>query len=211
MGSRRRPPAEPDTTERDLGPPADPEAVARTIVLTRLTDRARSRRELADALAGKGVPPETAEAVLDRFEAVGLVDDAAFADAWVESRQSTRGLPRRALRFELRRKGVDDDVIAESLAQVSPDAEIAAARRLVERKLRSTRQLPADVRFRRLTGMLARKGYPAGMAVHVVRDALATDSTVALAVDPTLGPGAAPISAMDAPTEPDLTDMLDPF
>lgn len=178
MGKRRRGlPDEPDADDRDLGPPADPEGVARTIVLTKLTGQARSRHELATALADKGVPPEVAAAVLDRFEAVGLVDDAAFADTWVQSRLATRGLSRRALHHELRRKGVDDEVIAESLEQIDSDTEFEAARRLVERRVASMRNLPADVRFRRLTGLLARKGYAAGVTFGVVREVLATDES----------------------------------
>lgn len=175
MGARRRGQLEPDAIDRDLGPPADPEAVARAIVLTKLTGQARSRRELEDALAAKDVPAEIATAVLDRFQAVGLVDDVAFADAWVQSRQVSRGLSRRALGHELRRKGIDDEIIAESLERVDTESEMQTARRLVERKLRATRELPTEVRFRRLTGLLARKGYSGGVSVRVVREALAAD------------------------------------
>ena len=88
----RRRQREPEEHERDLGPVADPESVARTILLSKLTASAKSRRELADALAAKDVPDEMATRVLDRFEQVGLVDDAAFADTWVRSRQAGRGL-----------------------------------------------------------------------------------------------------------------------
>ena len=167
---------EPDATQHDLGPTADPESVARTIVLTKLTTQARSRHELAEALAAKAVPDEVSTAVLDRFEELGLVDDTAFAQAWVESRQAGRGLSRRMLRQELRRKGVDDEVISESLESLGPEAEVAAARRLVERKLTATRNLDPAVRYRRLTAMLARKGYPAGVALRVVREAIADES-----------------------------------
>jgi regulatory protein len=173
MASRRRSQREPEEAGRDLGPHADPESVARTIVLTKLTAQARSRHELAEALAAKAVPAEVSTAVLDRFEEVGLVDDTAFAEAWIQSRQPSRGLSRRALRQELRRKGVGEEIIAESLDALDPDVELAAARRLVERKLRATRHLDATARIRRLTGVLARKGYPAGLAFRVVREAIA--------------------------------------
>lgn len=174
---RRAGPAEPADAQRDLGPPADPESVARTILLTKLTAQARSRQELADALAAKAVPDEVAERVLDRFEQVGLVDDAAFAALWVRSRQSSRGLSRRALAHELRAKGIDDELIGASLEQVQPDDEREAAWRLVQRKLRSTRGLDRVVRTRRLVGMLARKGYPSGVAMQVVREALASEQS----------------------------------
>ena len=71
-------------------PEADHEAVARKILLDQLTGQARSRSELRGKLAKKSVPDELAERLLDRFEEVGLVDDEAFARAWVQSRQPAR-------------------------------------------------------------------------------------------------------------------------
>src|SRR6478735_9656162 len=76
---------------------ADPEAVARKILLDQLTGQARSRKELADRLAAKNVPDDVAVRLLDRFEEVGLIDDDAFARSWIASRQPGRGLARRAL------------------------------------------------------------------------------------------------------------------
>jgi regulatory protein len=155
-----------------LGPEADQEAVARKILLDQLTGRARSRSELAGKLAKKGVPEEVAVRLLDRFEEVGLVDDEAFARSWVESRQAGKGLARRALAQELRRKGVDDEVAREVLDEVEPDDEVESARVLVRRKLRTAARLDRDTAIRRLTGMLARKGYPPSVAFRVVREEL---------------------------------------
>lgn len=154
------------------GPEADPESVARKILLDQLTGQARSRKELADKLAKKLVPEEIATRLLDRFEEVGLIDDAAFARLWVDSRQSGKGLARRALAQELRRKGIADDVAREALDEVDPAEEEAAARALVAKKLRSMSRLDAPTKTRRLVGMLARKGYPAGLAMSVVREAV---------------------------------------
>jgi len=155
-----------------LGPDADPESVARTILLDQLTGRARSRRELADKLRQRRVPDEVATRLLDRFTEVGLVDDAAFARQWVESRQASRGLARRALADELRRKGVDAEVVREAVDEVDPADEEAAARALVRKKLPSLRRVDRVTATRRLAGMLARKGYPAGLAFAVVKDEL---------------------------------------
>ncbi len=110
--------------------------------------------------------------MLSRFEDVGLINDAAFADAWVESRHHGRGLARRALVRELRTKGVDSALIDEAVGQLDPEQEEETARELVARKLRSTRGLDRDKRLRRLAGMLARKGYGEGMALRVVRQAI---------------------------------------
>jgi regulatory protein len=106
---------------------------------------------------------------------VRLIDDGAFADAWVDSRHTGRGLARRALRAELRQRGVADEVVSSAVARIHPDDEVAAARSLVARRIAATRGLPYALRVRRLTGLLARKGYPAGLALQVVREALRED------------------------------------
>ncbi|MBA3411917.1 MAG: regulatory protein RecX [Geodermatophilaceae bacterium] len=152
--------------------PGDPEAVARAICLKLLTMSPKSRAQLADALAAKGIPEDAAEAVLDRYTEVGLIDDAAFAQAWVSTRQAGRGLALRVLAQELHRKGIDKDVAGTALATLDPEAEEAAARMLVQRRMRSMRGLESAVVTRRLLGMLARKGYPSEVAFRVIREEL---------------------------------------
>ncbi|WP_338895759.1 recombination regulator RecX [Streptomyces sp. TG1A-60] len=152
--------------------PGDPVERARAICLRLLTGTPRTRKQLADALHKREIPEDVAGEVLSRFEEAGLINDSAFADAWVESRHHGRGLARRALARELRTKGVDSALIDEAVAQLDSEQEESTARELVARKLRSTRGLDRDKRLRRLAGMLARKGYPEGMALRVVRQAL---------------------------------------
>jgi regulatory protein len=161
---------------------ADPVAIAREICLRLLTDRARTRQELAQALRRKGVPDEAAHTVLERFDEVGLIDDAAFAGQWVRSRHAHRGLARRAIAVELRRKGVSDEAAGEALAELDSESEERRARELVERKLRSLSVTTPDQRAtaaRRLVGMLARKGYGAGVAYRVVKEALSAQGAEA--------------------------------
>ncbi|MFJ2723196.1 recombination regulator RecX [Streptomyces collinus] len=150
----------------------DPAERARAICLRLLTGTPRTRKQLADALRKRDIPEDVADEVLSRFEEVGLIDDGAFADAWVESRHHGRGLARRALARELRTKGVDSALIDEAVGQLDSEQEEATARELVARKLRSTRGLDRDKRLRRLAGMLARKGYSEGLALRIVRQAL---------------------------------------
>ena len=149
--------------------------MARAICLRMLSSQPRTRAELAEALASKNVPGDAAAAVLDRFGEVGLIDDAAFANAWVETRHRGRGLARRALAAELRNRGIDDGVAQAALGQVDDESEEAAARALAARKVAATRGLPLQSRVRRLAGVLARKGYPQGVAFRVAREALEAD------------------------------------
>ena len=160
----------------DTSGEADPEQVARAIVLRQLTGQPRSRAELAKALSRRGVADDVIERVLGRFSEVGLIDDNAFARAWVESRHAGRGLARRALAHELRRRGVGEDDVGEAVDLLSPETEHATARALVLRRLPSTRGADGRTRIRRLVGMLSRKGYPPGLAVRVVREALADEA-----------------------------------
>jgi regulatory protein len=122
-------------------------------------------------LTKRGIAADVIAEVLDRYDEVGIIDDASFARAWVESRHHGKGLARRALGQELRRKGVEQELIKEALNQLEPETEEVTARELVERKLRTTRGEP-DAVFRKLVGMLARKGYPPGVAVRAVKDVL---------------------------------------
>jgi regulatory protein len=170
----------PGSPEDDLG---DPEQVARGICLRALTGAPKTRQQLADLLATRGIPDDAAEAVLDRFTEVGLIDDASFARAWVSSRQAGRGLARRALSAELRAKGVDPETAAEAVQLVDDDDEREAARRLVERRARGMHRLDRQTAIRRLMGMLARKGYNGGLAAAVVREVLDEVGAAEEAVD----------------------------
>lgn len=148
--------------------------MGRTILLNLLAGAPRTRSQLADALARKLVPDDVAERLLDRFTEVGLIDDAAYAEMYVRSKHSERGLARRALKLELARKGVDAEVAAAAVDHgLDDDAELATARALVAKRLPAVTGLPPEVQLRRLAGALARKGYPPGTAYRVVREALA--------------------------------------
>jgi len=160
----------------------DPQARARQECYRLLTLAPRTRAQLAAALAKRGIPEHIADGVLERFSDAGLIDDATFAKAWVDSRHHGRGLASRTLRAELKQRGVDDDDIRDALDGLDPGEEEATARRLVERKLATTGGLPADARTRRLAGMLARKGYPPGLAFRVIREALEAEGAEADAV-----------------------------
>ncbi|WP_198653149.1 regulatory protein RecX [Actinocorallia populi] len=157
-------------------PPADPEAAAREVCLRLLALSPKTRAQLAEALARKDIPDEVSEQVLGRFTEVGLIDDEAFAQAWVRSRHTGKGLAPRALSAELRRRGVADETIKEAVAELQPEDLEEAARDLVSRKLHTMRSLDHEKRVRRLVGMLARKGYSPGLAYRVVKDVLADAS-----------------------------------
>jgi regulatory protein len=148
---------------------------AREICLRQLSYSARTRAQLASAMRRRGIEDGIAADILSRFEAVGLVDDEAFAAAWVDSRHRGRGVGPRKLEHELRHRGVDQRLTAESLSTITPEEERATARALIQVRLAGTRRQPAQRRARRLAGILARKGYSPQVAYDVVREALAAE------------------------------------
>src|SRR4051795_3425494 len=139
--------ARPATSGRrqDDPPPRSESEVAREICLRQLAVRPRTRAELAKALARREISDEVIAEVLDRYDEVGIIDDAAFARAWVSSRHHGRGLARRALASELRQRGVAAEVASEALEVLDEDEEAATARALVDRKLRTATGTPEAV------------------------------------------------------------------
>ncbi|WP_072687650.1 recombination regulator RecX [Rhodococcus marinonascens] len=148
------------------------EAQAKDLCLRLLTDRARSRAELAERLVQKDYSADVIDRVLDRLTEVGLVNDADFALQWVHSRHTYSGKGKRALAMELRRKGIGQEDAAEALAQIDGEDERQRASELVAKKLRTMSVDDRDRAVRRLISMLARRGFPQGVAFEVVKEQL---------------------------------------
>jgi len=150
--------------------PRDYVGAAQTICLNALAVRAKSRGELAAQLKRRGIPLDVATEVLDRLERSKLINDLDFARAWSKSRLSSKKISKRVLAQELRRKEVADDLIAIALDEISSDDEFEAALQLGERKARSLQNYADDVRERRITSALARKGYNYGIISRVLKE-----------------------------------------
>ncbi|MEU3016734.1 MULTISPECIES: regulatory protein RecX [unclassified Nocardiopsis] len=151
-------------------PGADLENKARNLVLRMLTHSPRTRAQLERSLHRREYPDEVVERVLNGLDEAGLVDDASFARAWVDSRQHGRGLSRRALTQELRTRGVEEETVRAAVAEVSDEDEQEAARALARKSLRGSRGREREARVRRALGVLARKGYPGGLSYRIVRE-----------------------------------------
>ena len=143
---------------------------AQTICLNALAVRAKSRGELAAQLKRRGIPFEVASEVLDRLERSKLINDLDFARAWSKSRLSSKKISKRVLAQELRRKEVADDLIAIALDEISIEEEFDAALQLGQRKARSLQNYAEEVRERRITSALARKGYNYSIISRVLKE-----------------------------------------
>jgi regulatory protein len=142
-----------------------------------LEARARSIAEVRRRLRSAGYQAELIEGAISRLKELGMLDDATFARAWVESRDRARPRGERALRQELSLKGVDravlDEVLADRRADRAPDAEdvdAAGAERLLARNARTLVRV-ADPRARRQRAyaLLARNGFDPGVCAEVAR------------------------------------------
>jgi regulatory protein len=153
------------------------EAQAKDACLRLLAARARSRAELEQRLARRGFSTDVTDLVLAWLTEHRLIDDAEFADQWVQSRHHNSGKGRAALAVELRTKGVGAEDAERALATITRDDERERATELVRKKLRTVCSSDlGDVErgrlMRRLIGMLARRGFSQGMAFEVVRSEL---------------------------------------
>lgn len=129
-----------------------------TAALNLLSFRPRASGELQRKLREKGYSAESAAAAIQRMLELGYLNDADFADRWIENRQEHKPRSRKLLQQELRQKGIDSDTIEEALADVAID-EVADALELARKKANSMQGLDQQTRHRRLSGFLGRRGY----------------------------------------------------
>ena len=147
------------------------------VALRLLGVRARSRHEMRERLLRRGFEDDVVNDVMARLNRAGLLDDSDFAAEWVRSRHAHSGRGRIALKQELRTKGIDAEVIDEALADIDPEAERAAAAQMAAKKLATMRvdltdRAERDKAFRRLAGMLSRRGYDQSTVIEVVGEVL---------------------------------------
>jgi len=148
-------------------------AAALESALRLLAVRFRSRREMAGRLRRKGYPADVVAAVLTRLESEGFLDDMRFSQAWVTGRLAVRPSGVARLRRELQQKGVPAQVIEQVLRMcVSESDERARALALAQARAGRYRSEPRDIAFRRLAGVLHRRGFSAGATAAALRQVL---------------------------------------
>lgn len=142
---------------------------AREACLRLLGYRARSRRELSERLRRKGFDERVIGAVIENLEGVGLVDDEGFARAWVQERMANNPRGALGLRWELRGKGVEEELIRQVLAQeVGSERELEAALKVAATYAPRSGQ-EARACSQRLARALRRRGF----SFEVIEEVLA--------------------------------------
>lgn len=107
--------------------------------------------------------------MLDRFTELGLIDDAAYATMFAESRRQRDGWSRRAIAAKLSERGVPRDVAEQAIEAIDADDEFDTALSLGRRRWDRSSGLDPLVRRRRLAGVLARRGYSHGTVSRVLQ------------------------------------------
>ncbi|MEY3966848.1 MAG: hypothetical protein RLZ96_374 [Actinomycetota bacterium] len=143
---------------------------AKNILLHQLSRSMKTRHQLAQVLEKREIPSEISLRVLDRFQEAQLIDDAAFARAFVNSRMSAGGKSKRIMARELSQKGVAPDLIEQALEPVSSEIELELVRDLVKKRAARLQGLDPQTRQRRMLGFLARRGFSTSLALSVMRE-----------------------------------------
>ena len=143
-----------------------------TAAINFLGQRTRSRKEVEQRLQQREFSPESIQQTLERLQREGYLNDASFGQQWVANRQHFRPRSERALRYELRRKGMDATVIDEVLEEAEID-EDAAAWAAIETKMARWAELERGQFIQKAGGFLARRGFGHGVARRVIERAWA--------------------------------------
>ena len=128
--------------------------------------RPRTTTEIENKLTAKGFADTVIQATLERLRANGMLDDNRFAQTWVENQSTFRPRGSRALAFELRRKGVADEVIAQTLQEIPPEEDLAY--QAGKKQARKLVNLERELFRNRLSAFLARRGFSYGTIAPVV-------------------------------------------
>lgn len=123
------------------------------------TIRPRSEKEIRDWFKRKKVPEEVIEVVFNRLNNLDLVNDLAFAKWWIEQRQTFRPKSKRFIQFELRKKGIKNEIISELLSGWGSENEESIALSLAEKRHKRLAHLPIEEQRKKLTQFLASRGF----------------------------------------------------
>jgi regulatory protein len=143
---------------------------AKNVLLFQLSRSMKTRYQLANILKKREIPEEIANAVLDRFTEAQLIDDAAFARAFVNSRIAISGKSRSVISRELKQKGVSVEDAQEALSSIDQESEDKTAYSVAKKRYQQLSSLAPEVRKRRLMGFLMRRGFSGALASRILRD-----------------------------------------
>lgn len=143
-----------------------------------LSYRDRTEKEIRDRLNRAGYEPEIVDEVIAKLYELNFLDDQDFAAKYVEHRMGSRPVGRRALSWEMRRKGLDAETVAEATSTLDDEAEREAARQAARTRIGKMGRLDHKEARQRLSGFLQRRGFAWDTIRCVVDEILPSDNDV---------------------------------
>ena len=150
----------------------DQNQIAKQVLLRRLSNAPRTRKELAQDLKNKKIEADIAQVALDRFEELGLINDQTYSENFVSTTHERRKLGKKALKQQLKSKGVSEEIANQAISQISEDDEFKAALALALKKIRSIQKDDPQTQIRKIVGLLARKGYSSSLSFQVAKEVI---------------------------------------
>ncbi len=147
---------------------------AKNVLLHQLSRSMKTEYQLRQVLAKREIPQEVADSVILRFTEAQLIDDGAFARAFVASRIACGGKSRATIRRELKQRGVADELANQALEGLNREAEAELALNLARKRLNALANYDREVRYRRLQGFLARRGFDSEIIRRTLSEVMAS-------------------------------------
>lgn len=139
----------------------DKEKKAKEYVLNLLSYRDRSCREIKDRLKEKGYSPDVSDRVVESLARTHLLDDERFASEWGRERLKSRPMGARLLSQELRRKGIEPEIIEKTIDNLYGEvSEEELAFKLLESRRSRYEDLQSETSLRKMSDFLLRRGFP---------------------------------------------------
>ena len=150
----------------------DQNQIAKQVLLRRLSNAPRTRKELAQDLKKKKIEEDIAKQALDRFEELGLINDQTYSENFVANTHERRKLGKKALKQQLRSKGVSEETANQAVLQISDEDEFKSALALALKKIRSIQNDDPQTQIRKIVSLLARKGYSSSLSFQVAKQVI---------------------------------------
>lgn len=145
---------------------------ARARAMAYLARKARTTQEVARKLRSQGFAEEVIEGVTDRLQAMGYLDDPAYARAFARGRLANRGYGPARIRADLRRRGIPEALAASVLDDLFAEEDLyAQAHAQAEKRwARLAREPDPRKRRKKLYDFLLRRGFTTDTVRRVVED-----------------------------------------
>lgn len=142
---------------------------AKAYALRLLSYRSRSKKEILERLKEKGFDTEETKRVIDFLEGAGFIKDEALAERLLRNAVERKCIGRRGIKMLLTKRGIEKELIDETLSALTDDMEQESAMRLVEKKLKTLKSYPEDSIRQKLWRMLERKEFSVDVINSVIK------------------------------------------